>query len=107
MPVVGAVVSGVGTGGVRHDDGITGAEVVEEPLVALASGAAYQATVIGQVHLGSSAQVLQNDQPTLYFGAIICGNIGNGVDVVAPSLAISDDPESFRAGLIQFFRPWA
>jgi hypothetical protein len=31
LPVVGAVVSGVGAGGVLHDDGITGAEVVEEP----------------------------------------------------------------------------
>jgi hypothetical protein len=27
-----------------------------------------------------------------------------GVDVVAPSSAISDDPESFRAGLIRFFQ---
>ena len=31
LPVVGAVVSGVGAGGVLHDDGITEAEVVEEP----------------------------------------------------------------------------
>src|SRR4051812_8794633 len=31
LPVVGAVVPGVGAGGVLHDDGITGAEVVEEP----------------------------------------------------------------------------
>ncbi|MCW2649874.1 MAG: hypothetical protein JWR32_850 [Mycobacterium sp.] len=58
-------------------------------LVALASGAAYQTTVIQNVdqapppsgwylnvHLGSSDQVLQNGQPTLYFQPIICGNIG-------------------------------
>jgi hypothetical protein len=58
-------------------------------LVALASGAAYQTTVIQNVdqapppsgwylnvHLGSSAQVLQNGQPTLYFQPIICGNVG-------------------------------
>lgn len=58
-------------------------------LVALASGAAYQTTVIQNVdqapppsgwylnvHLGSSAQVLQTGQPTLYFQPIICGNIG-------------------------------
>jgi hypothetical protein len=63
-------------------------------LVALASGAAYQATVIQTVdqaprtsgwyldiHLGSSAQVLQNDQPTLYFEPIICGNIGKSVSM--------------------------
>src|SRR5580693_9469141 len=31
LPVAGAVVLGVGAGGVLHDDGITGAEVVEEP----------------------------------------------------------------------------
>src|SRR5271166_6172238 len=31
LPVVGAVVLRVGAGGVLHDDGITGAEVVEEP----------------------------------------------------------------------------
>ena len=31
LPVVGAVVPGIGAGGVLHDDGITGAEVVEEP----------------------------------------------------------------------------
>jgi len=56
----------------------------------LASGAAYQATVIQtvdqaprtsgwylDVHLGSSAQVLQNEQPTPYFEPITCGNIGN------------------------------
>ena len=90
-------------------------------LVALASGAAYQATVIQtvdqaprtsgwylDVHLGSSAQVLQNDQPTLYFEPIhLREHREIGVDVVAPSSAISDDPESFRAGLIRFFRPWA
>ena len=82
----------------------------------MASGAAYQATVIQtvdqaprtsgwylDVHLGSSAQVLQNDQPTLYFEPIIYGKHREiGVDVVAPSSAISDDPESFRAGLIIF-----
>jgi hypothetical protein len=58
-------------------------------LVALASGAAYQTTVLPNVdrppppsgwylnvHLGSSAQVLQNGQPTLYFEPIICGKIG-------------------------------
>ncbi len=58
-------------------------------LVALASGTAYQTTVIQNVdqapppsgwylnvHLGSSAQVLQDGQPTLYFQPIICGNIG-------------------------------
>jgi hypothetical protein len=58
-------------------------------LVALASGTAYQITVIQNVdqapppsgwylnvHLGSLAQVLQNGQPTLYFQPIICGNIG-------------------------------
>ena len=33
LPVVGAVVPGVGAAaGVGHDDGITGVEVVEEPL---------------------------------------------------------------------------
>jgi hypothetical protein len=60
----------------------------------LASGAAYQATVIQtvdqarrtsgwylDVHLGSSAQVLQNGQPTLYFEPIICGNIGKSVSM--------------------------
>src|SRR5258708_35133501 len=31
LPVAGAIVLGVGAGGVLHDDGITGAEVVEEP----------------------------------------------------------------------------
>ena len=31
LPVVGAVVPGVGAGGVLNDDGITGAEVVEKP----------------------------------------------------------------------------
>ena len=31
LPIAGAVVLGVGAGGVLHDDGITGAEVVEEP----------------------------------------------------------------------------
>jgi hypothetical protein len=63
-------------------------------LVALASGAAYQATVILTVdqaprtsgwyldaHLGSSAQVLLNGQPTLYFEPIICGNIGKSVSM--------------------------
>src|SRR3954454_7812145 len=63
-------------------------------LVAVASGAAYQATVIQtvdqaprtsgwylDVHLGSSAQVLQNDQPTLYSEPIICGNIGKSVSL--------------------------
>jgi hypothetical protein len=58
-------------------------------LVASASGTAYQITVIQNVdqapptsgwylnvHLGSSAQDLQNDQPTLYFQPIICGNTG-------------------------------
>jgi hypothetical protein len=58
-------------------------------LVALASGAAYQTTVLQNVdqapppsgrylnvHLGSSAQVLPNGRPTLYFQPIICGNIG-------------------------------
>ena len=58
--------------------------------VALASGAANQAMVIQTVdqaprtsgwyldaHLGSSAQVLQNEQPTPYFEPITCGNIGN------------------------------
>jgi hypothetical protein len=58
-------------------------------LVALASGAAYQTTVLQNVdqapppsgwylnvHLGSSAQVLQNGRPTPYFEPIICGNIG-------------------------------
>jgi hypothetical protein len=58
-------------------------------LVALASGIAYQTTVIQDVdqapppsgwylnvHLGSSDQVLQNGQPTLYFQPIICGDIG-------------------------------
>ena len=58
-------------------------------LVALASGTAYQTTVILNVdqapppsgwylnvHLGSSDQVLQDGQPTLYFQPIICGNIG-------------------------------
>ncbi|MBV9090078.1 MAG: CHRD domain-containing protein [Mycobacteriaceae bacterium] len=58
-------------------------------LVALASGTAYQTTVIQNVdqapppsgwylnvHLGSAAQVLENGQPTLYFQPIICGNIG-------------------------------
>jgi hypothetical protein len=58
-------------------------------LVALASGTAYQTTVIQNVdqapppsgwylnvHLGSSSQVLQNGRPTLYFQPIICGNIG-------------------------------
>jgi hypothetical protein len=57
-------------------------------LVALASGTAYQTTVIQNVdqapppsgwylnvHLGSPDQVLQNGQPTLYFQPIICGNI--------------------------------
>ena len=77
----------------------------------MASGAAYQATVIQtvdqaprtsgsylDVHLGSSAQVLQNDQPTLYFEPIhLREHREIGVDVVAPSSAISDDPESFRA----------
>ncbi len=29
------------------------------------------------VHLGSSSQIEQNGQPTLYFQPIICGNIGN------------------------------
>jgi hypothetical protein len=60
-----------------------------DDLVALASGTAYQTTVIQNVdqapppsgwyldvHLGSSAQVMQNGQPTLYFAPIICGNIG-------------------------------
>jgi hypothetical protein len=28
------------------------------------------------VHLGSSSQIEQNGQPTLYFQPIICGNIG-------------------------------
>jgi hypothetical protein len=28
------------------------------------------------VHLGSSSQIEQNGQPTLYFAPIICGNIG-------------------------------
>jgi hypothetical protein len=28
-----------------------------------------------------SAQVLQNDQPTLYFEPIICGNIGKSVSM--------------------------
>ncbi len=32
LPVAGAVASGVGADGVDHDDGITGAEVVVEPL---------------------------------------------------------------------------
>lgn len=58
-------------------------------LVASASGAAYQTTVIQDVdqppppsgwyinvNLGSSTQVLQNGQPTPYFEPIICGNIG-------------------------------
>jgi hypothetical protein len=58
-------------------------------LVALASGTAYQTTVIQNVdqapppsgwylnvRLGSSDQVLQNGQPTLYFQPILCGNIG-------------------------------
>jgi hypothetical protein len=58
-------------------------------LIALASGAAYQITVIQNVdqapppsgwylnvHLGSSAEVLQDGQPTPYFQPIICGNIG-------------------------------
>jgi hypothetical protein len=57
-------------------------------LVALASGAAYQTTVIQNVdqapppsgwylnvQLGSSAQVQQNVQPTPYVAPIICGNI--------------------------------
>jgi hypothetical protein len=60
----------------------------------VASGAAYQATVIQtvdqaprtsgrylDVHLGSSAQVLQNDKPTLYSEPIICGNIGKSVSM--------------------------
>jgi hypothetical protein len=60
----------------------------------LASVAAFQATVIQtvdqaprtsgwylDVHLGSSTQVLQNDQPTLYFEPIICGNIGKSVSM--------------------------
>jgi len=58
-------------------------------LVALANGTAYQTTVIQNVdqapppsewhlnvQLGSSAQVLDNGQPTLYFQPIMCGNIG-------------------------------
>jgi hypothetical protein len=58
-------------------------------LVALASGTAYQTTVIQNVdqapppsgwylnvQFGSSAQVLQDGQPTLYFQPILCGNIG-------------------------------
>ncbi len=60
-------------------------------LVVLASGAAYQTTVIQDVdqapppsgwylnvQLGSSAQVLQDGQPTLYAQPIICGNIAGG-----------------------------
>ena len=58
-------------------------------LVALASGAAYQTTVIENVdqaaapsgwHLnvavGSSDQAMQNGQPTLYSQPIMCGNVG-------------------------------
>jgi hypothetical protein len=58
-------------------------------LVASANGTAYQTTVIQNVdqappspgwylniQLGSSAQVLQNGQPTSYVAPIICGNIG-------------------------------
>ena len=58
-------------------------------LVALASGTAYQTTVIQNVdqapppsgwylnvHFGSSAQVMQNGQPTLFVQPIMCGNIG-------------------------------
>ena len=58
-------------------------------LVALANGTAYQTTVIQNVdqapppsgwhlnvQLGSSAQVLDNGQPTLFFQPIMCGNIG-------------------------------
>jgi hypothetical protein len=56
------------------------------------AGAAFQATVIQtvdqaprtwgwylDVHPGSSARVVQNGQPTLYFEPIICGNIGKSV----------------------------
>jgi hypothetical protein len=60
-----------------------------EDLVASPTGAAETTTVIQNVdqappatgwyfnvHLGSSSQIEQNGQPTLYFQPIICGNIG-------------------------------
>ena len=58
-------------------------------LVASPTGSAETTTVIQNVdqappasgwyinvHLGSSSQIQQNGQPTLYFAPIICGNIG-------------------------------
>lgn len=58
-------------------------------LVASPSGSAEATTVVQNVdqappasgwyvnvHLGSSSQILQNGQPTLYFQPIICGNVG-------------------------------
>jgi Cu/Zn superoxide dismutase len=60
-----------------------------DDLVASPTGAAETTTVIQNldqappasgwylnVHLGSSSQIQQNGQPTLYFQPIICGNIG-------------------------------
>ena len=89
-------------------------------LVALASGAAYQATVIQNVdqaprtsgwyldvHRVIGSGPAERPADPLLRADHLREHREIGVDVVAPSSAISDDPESFRAGLIRFFRPWA
>jgi hypothetical protein len=59
-----------------------------DDLVAAPTGSAQATTVVQNadappasgwylnVHMGSSGQILQNGQPTLYFQPIICGNVG-------------------------------